>query len=78
MISKCNDDDLTRHLWILQAFTESLVGSLTVEGAVQPREIVEALPVSQLSVKVYVTGVCQQLVDSCLSVLCERSTLQLR
>jgi hypothetical protein len=29
-------------------------------------------------VKVYVTGVCQQLVDSCLSVLCERSTLQLR
>jgi len=28
MISKCNDDDLTRHLWILQAFTESLVGSL--------------------------------------------------
>ena len=63
MISKCNDDELTRHLWILQAFTESLVGSLTDEGAVRPREIVEALPVSQLSVKIYVTGVCQQLVE---------------
>ena len=35
----------------LQAFTESLVGSLTVEGVVRPREIVEALLVSQLSVK---------------------------
>ena len=29
----------------------------------RPREIVEALPFSELSVKVYVTGVCQQLVE---------------
>jgi hypothetical protein len=57
MISKCNDDELARHLWILRAVTESLAGSLTVEGAVRPREIVEPLPVSQLSVKVYVTGI---------------------
>jgi hypothetical protein len=49
MISKCNDDELARHLWILRAVTESLAGSLTVEGAVRPREIVEPLPVSQLS-----------------------------
>jgi len=30
---------------------------------VRPREIVEALPFSQLPVKVYVTGICQQLVE---------------
>ena len=29
----------------------------------RPREIVEALPFSQLPVKVYVTGICQQLVE---------------
>ena len=44
-------------------FTECFVGCLSVERAVRPREIVEALPFSELSMKVYVTGVRQQLVE---------------
>jgi len=44
-------------------FAECFVGSLSVERAARSREIVESLLFGQFSVKVYVTGVCQQLVE---------------